>query len=85
VVTLIFALSLVMVLRSVSLGLPRLLVSTGVQLKACQGSLLLFILNTCPRYFQRRLFINVETSSFFVSSLKFFSVYIVCVIMLLKY
>jgi hypothetical protein len=32
---LIFALSLAMVLRSVSLGLPHLLVPAGVQLKAC--------------------------------------------------
>jgi hypothetical protein len=69
VLTLIFALSLVMVLRSVSLGLPRVLVPAGVQLKACRGSHLLSILNTCPRYFQRSLFINVETSSCFVSSL----------------
>jgi hypothetical protein len=69
VFTLIFALSLAMVLRSVSLGLPRLVVPAGVQLKAYRGSLLLSILNTCPRYFQRRLYINVETSSCFVSSL----------------
>jgi hypothetical protein len=65
----IFALSLAMVLCSVSLGLPRLLVPAGVQLKACRGSLLLSILNTCSRYFQRSPFINVETSSCFVSSL----------------
>jgi hypothetical protein len=62
-----YALSLMMVLRSVSLGLPRLLVPIGVQLKGCPESLLLPILNTCPRYFQRRLFI--KTSSCFVSSL----------------
>jgi hypothetical protein len=69
VLALIFALYLAIVLRSVSLGLPRLLVPAGVQLKACRGSLLLSILNTCPRYSQRRLFINVEISSCFVSSL----------------
>jgi hypothetical protein len=69
VLTLIFALSLAMVLHSVSLGLLRLLIPTGVQLKACRGSLPLSILNTCPRYFQQRLFINIETSSCFIFSL----------------
>jgi hypothetical protein len=67
--TLIFALSLMTVPRSVCLNLPRLLVPTGVQLKVCRWSLFLSILNTCPRYFQPHLFINVETSSCFVSFL----------------
>ena len=63
------ALSLVMVLRKVSLGLPLFLVPSGDQVKACLGSLLLSILRICPMYFQRRLLINDETSSCLVSSL----------------
>jgi hypothetical protein len=72
VFTLIFVLSLAMVLRSVSLGIPHLLVPAGFQLKACRGSLLLSILNTCLRYFQRRFFINVEASSCFLFLLLMF-------------
>jgi hypothetical protein len=60
VFTLIFALSLMMVLPSVSLGLPRFLVPIGVQLKTCLGSLSLSILNTCPRYFHEAFLSTVR-------------------------
>src|SRR5579871_6238634 len=45
--------SLVIGLRSVSLGLPLFLLPSGTHFNACSGSLLLFILSTCPIYVHR--------------------------------
>src|SRR5579871_4183991 len=40
--------SLMIVLRSVSLGLPLFLLLSGTNFNACSGNLFLFILSTCP-------------------------------------
>src|SRR5579871_5645906 len=61
--------SLMIVLRSVSLGLSLFLLPSSTHFNACSGSLLLFILSTCPIYVHRFFLIIVDTYCCFTSSL----------------
>src|SRR5579871_2799453 len=61
--------SLMIVLRSVSLGLPLLLLPSGTHFNACSVNLLLFILSTCPIYVHLFFLIVVATYCCFTSSL----------------
>ena len=49
--------SQVKVRRQVSLGLPALLLPSGLQLRACFGTLSSGILRTCPNHFHRAILI----------------------------